>query len=271
MEEGIVIRTAWKDVPAADTKEQDDARMEAHTHFPVLDGLPEVTSANMRPDWELSTQVEAIYGYVSLILFLAGKNINDKNRGAITIKRPNAIERKYGMGSVPCLTGDLKLSNSAHVGINLAFTAMHHARSEVFKEVAKFSHETGDIGVEVAATTTRLMAYAGMQHVVLIDKYLSATPHAERYPVLASSLVAYAASLKELADTPVDQRPYFKLIKGDTTRAFNRKDVEALLVVAITTEMDTNPTLVNYNLPENSDEIVTAYREAVMSTPIPSV
>jgi hypothetical protein len=211
-----------------------------------------------------SLEQAGIYGYFSLILFLAGKTITEVNRAAIVEKRPKAIEGKYfSSAAVPCLSGALRLSNRAHSEVHSAFTAMSHMRELVFTEVAKFSVTKNNYEVEVVATTTRLMAYAGMQHVIMINKFLDANEVAFKIPMLQPALRSYVLSLKHLQTEKEVVRPFFKLIHGDTTRAFNRKDVEPLLVVAVMEELKTNDTLSNFALPGNVEIIQARYAESL--------
>lgn len=206
----------------------------------------------------------AIYGHFSLVLFLAGKSITDANRAAITIKRPSAIERKYFAGrSVAPLTGPLSLSTMAHTQIHTAFVQLTHLRREVFTQVAQFNTQTSDPMVEIVATTTRLMRYSGMQQAVLIDNYLSSHEEAFRVPLLIPAIQAYTASMKDLRSVPAEHRPYFKLINGDTTRAFNRNDIENLLTVALMEARETNPTLQQYAMPVNAQLVMDKYTKAL--------
>jgi len=206
--------------------------------------------------------VPSVYGHMSLVLFLAGKTITDTNRAAISQKRPGAIERKYFNGKpVASLTGPLALSSVAHTYINMAFVSMVHLRRVVFTQVANFNNVATDPTIEVVATTTRLMRYAGMQQAILIDQFLSGHEEAFDIPLLQPSIQAYVASMKDLMNAPAEQRPYYKIIHGDTTRAFNRNDISNLLVAALDEARSLNPTLMQYNIPANHQLVMDKYRE----------
>lgn len=251
----------------ADKEEFDDEFKEIMSHdseesttesaFPLL---PSIKTPDFIGDLQGSVEIEGIYGYYSLILFLAGKNINDANRQGITTRRPLAIERKYSMVGTPSLTGPLQMGNTAHEQVNAAFTAMTVARKAIFEKVAHFSSATGNRSIEVVATTTRLMHYSGMSHVLIIDTFLSSFPHAEKAPVLQGALSYYHSSLNALIATQPVYRPFFKLMHGDTVRVFNRKDVESLIAISVSRLKTTQPTLLQYNVPETTTEIEAQFR-----------
>ena len=212
------------------------------------------------------TSVESIYGHYSLVLFLAGKTITDANRVAITQKRPGAIERKYfGGRSIASLTGSLALSHAAHEGIHTAFTHLSALRRAVFERVARFGSDQDAAHIEVMATTTRLMRFAGMQQAVIIDAFLSSHEEAFRVPMLAPSIAAYTASLRDLAKVPSELRPYHKLIYGDTTLIFNRNAIQNLLTVALYDARELNPSLQRYNMPANAELVLGKYTQSLQA------
>jgi hypothetical protein len=226
-------------------------------------GLPQ-GEAKFDVDMADVLDIPAIYGHLSLVLFLAGKTITDTNRASITQKRPNAIERKYfNEKVVGPLSGSLALSATAHTQIHTAFVQLTHLRKEVFTRVATFNTQTEDSTFEVVATTTRLMRYAGMQQAILIDNFLSAHKEALAVPFLAPAIQAYAASMRDVMAAPAIVRPYFKIIHGDTTRAFNRNEIENLLTVALVDAREVNPTLQQYAIPPNYQLIMDRYTTAL--------
>lgn len=207
---------------------------------------------------------EAIYGHLSLVLFLAGKRIDEKNRAAITAKRPGAIERKYyNSRAIASLTGALALSNNAHAQIHAAFAHLSHMRIVTFEMVAGFNQQNGDPRAEVVATNTRLMRFSGMQQAAIIDAFLSSHEEAFSVPMLAPAIASYTASLVDLAKVPDAVRPYFKIMYADATRAFNRNDVSHLICVALDDAIALNPTLGQYNKPPNYAEVVASYHRAL--------
>lgn len=248
--------------PEADQETQEACAAALEGLCPDLDMPQGVASLKINPDHVLD--IPSIYGHYSLVLFLAGKTITEKNRSSVGQKRPAAIERKYfGGASVASLSGSLALSNAAHSEIHAAFVYLSHARKVIFNKVSMFNDQGGDPQVEVVATTTRLMRFAGMQQAMIIDKWLLSHPDGFRVPMLMPSIAHYVASLKELKRLPAEQRPYFKLIHGDTTRAFNRNDLEYLLAIALADEREVNPTLQLYAIPPNFQLIMDRYQKSL--------
>lgn len=140
---------------------------------------------------------------------------------------------------------------------------MFSIRKIIFEEVAKYATNAVDPRIEVLTTTTSLLAYAGMHHVRIIDEFLAANPHALHIPMLQASINSYIASLKELRNVPDHLRPYYKLIWADQTRIFNRRDMQNLLVVAVSEAAKTQPRLRRYDLPYNSSMILSTWDSQV--------
>jgi hypothetical protein len=230
--------------------------------LPLLDLPRGVASHEANLDDVLD--LESVYGHFSLVLFLAGKTITDRNRAAITEKRPSAIERKYYDGrQVASLSGKLALSTVAHSQVHSAFVALTHARIVIFEQVALFNKQTGIFQFEIVATTTRLMRFAGMQQAAIIDAFLASHEEAFRVPMLAPAIAAYTASLRDVARASDEIRPYYKVIYGDTTRAFNRNDLENLLVVALEDASLVTPSLKQFNRPPNTAIIMERYQQSL--------
>jgi len=250
-------------LPANSEEDKESARDAANSMLPFDWKLPFAMfprSVNIAD--VLSAQ--AIYGHFSLILFLGGKNITDKNRIAITHKRPGAIEGKYfDKKNIDSLTGSLSLSRIAHRQINLAFTVMTPVRKATFMYVAGFTVNPQDARLEIVATTTRLMRFAGMQQAVIIDDFLSGHEEAMSVPFLMPAINAYVSSMRNLMAAPSEQRAFYKLIHGDTTRAFNRNEILPLLTVALVAARELNPTLMNYDIPANYQLVMDKYTQAL--------
>ncbi|RKF83460.1 hypothetical protein GcM1_159010 [Golovinomyces cichoracearum] len=70
-----------------------------------------------------------LYAHFSLVVFLAGKLIDDLNRTAITVARPKALIEKYKLSSVEILNGNARMSDHAHQFIHHN-TKRYHLRSK---------------------------------------------------------------------------------------------------------------------------------------------
>jgi hypothetical protein len=257
MHEGIV---GWGMVEPTDAVENQTALDAILPCMIPLSELPDYDSSEVKRDLARCVSIEALYGYLALVLVLAAKSINDANRVAITINRPRNIEQKYRIVDCPCLTGDLRISDNGHSMINAAFVSMDHFRGALFTRLADVKNAASDRGTAVVMTLVRLLDWTGMTYVPMIDRFLTSHSNIEGYGFLMPSYQSFIASLRALAKVPPHIRPFYKLIHGDTTKMFNRRDVEELMVCAIRDEARDRPSLMQYGLPPTSDQIWETYK-----------
>jgi hypothetical protein len=225
-------------------------------------GFPSISTSNdpFPPDYSAGRVVPVIYGYCGLLIYLAGKKINEKNVTSITEKRPSNIIATYSLDDFSsfCLIGDGKMGSTAHAYVNQAWVTYAAARQGIIKEVAAFSHGA-TLPQRVVYTLSKMIEYAGMQPAAFIHKFLLAMPEATEFSCLKSSLNAYAISLREVAAAPSHIQPYYKVIYGDLTRAFHRNHLLVLSACAIAYERYTAPSMANFNLGEGAVSAVTMY------------
>lgn len=212
------------------------------------------------PDLAAGALVPAVYGYCSLLIFLAGKQITEKNVSVITEKRPMNLVNAYKINeySSYSLIGDGKMGSPAHEYVNQAWNTYTHARSAVISEVAAFS--TGaSFPQRVVYTITKLLEYSGMQPAYFIHRFLQAMPQAAGYSCIRPSLNAFISSVREVAGAPAYLQPYYKLIHGEGTRAFHRNTILTLSSCAIAYEKFTSPSMTNFNLGEGATAAVNMF------------
>jgi len=242
--------------------ETPEAYLTALTRIVFPAHLPAVTLGidTLNPDYAACQTVEVIYGYCSLILFLAGKKITEKNSVAITEKRPQNLIDAFSIhdSSAYALTGAGQMNSSAHHMINQAWSTYAGARQAIITEVAVFAAGTS-LPQRVVYTVTKLLENSGMQPAYFIHRFLQAMPHAATYSCILPSLNAYVSSIREVAAAPAHLQPYYKLIHGDRTRAFHRNTLLILAACAITYEKYTSPSMNNFDLGEGATAAINMF------------
>ena len=233
--------------------------------------LPQGAGA-FQGDMEDLMALPSLYGHFSLVIFLADKKDLEHGARGLTHERGVAIEQKYFNGKqIASLTGTLALSDAAHRSIPVVYVSPAALRKLIFKKVASFDQHSSDVCSEVIATTTRLMRYSGMQHVPLIDRYLSRYKYADAITMLRVDLLEYRASKRDMKTIPDEQVPYFKLIFGNDSYPFLRKNLTNLVAVAVTDAREEKPDLRYRWVPANYDRIMERYNQetADFQRPVP--
>jgi hypothetical protein len=223
----------------------------AVTQIPTLDKLPELerNSASFPPELAACTTVQSLYGFGALILFLAGKKIQGKNVTTITERRPKNLVDAYNISETAAyiLTGDGKMGTQAHANVYQACITYAPMRRAVISEVARFSMGTS-LPQRVTYTIVKMMEYAGMQQGTFIHEYLQAMPHTIDYSCIRPSYNAYVMSLRDVAKVPGYLQPFFKIIHGDSTKAFHRNSIFLLAAVATSYKRLVTPSMENFDL-----------------------
>lgn len=242
--------------------ENPDAYRQVISNIPILPSLPEIpiSEGSFPPELAATATVQAVYGYTSLLMFLAGKKIDEKNSSTITERRPYNLINAYNIPepSAYCLAGEGKMSSAAHKYVNQAWVTYAHMRTAVITEAARFATGTS-LAQRVTYTVVKLMEYSGMQQATFIHEFLQAMPQAVNYSCIRPSYNAYTTSLREVAAKPGYLQPYFKLIHGERTRAFHRNSILTLSACATAYKKYTTPSMKNFQLGDGATQAVNMY------------
>lgn len=260
----LIMQIIKAETIACDEHDEDEVRYSTQVEnfkFPLEFPELEVNSENFPSDLIPSRTQQAVYGFCGLLIFLAGKQINEKNASTIQDRRPNNLIATYNIPSASrhFLTGSGKLTLHAAKMCNNVWSLHYAIRKAVITDVAAFSSGK-TIPVRVVYTVTKLLEFVGMQQAFFIHKFLLAFPEARQYSCLKSALSAYHNSLFKLNQVSPVIRPYFKVIEGDLTRAFHRNSILPLAAVAISYEQQFSPSIRHYNLGENASAYISRFQ-----------
>lgn len=226
------------------------------SHFPSLpgtsDAFPDVLAG--------CATVPAVYGYCGMIIFLAGKKINEKNQTTITERRPQNLIDTYSIPETATffLIGEGKMNSVCHHMCNQAWVTYALARRAIISDVASFA-AGNSLPQRVVYTVSKLLEFVGMQPAYYIHRFLQAFPNAREYACIRPALGVYSASIREVAKADSRIQPYYKVIHGDLTRAFHRNGLLALSACAISFEKNTSPSMRNFTLGEGATAAVNMF------------
>jgi len=185
-----------------------------------------------------------VYAHYSLVVFLAGKGIDDINRSAITEKRPRAIINKCKLDEVTeTLNGSLRLSDPSHTYINAAWSEMTIFRAACFMEFIHYASMEVNLAQDIIYTSVHLLRYTGLSHARFSYKLIKSNPWVREFPPLQSSVAVFEDSLKESMRVPSILQPYVKLIYADKSSLFPRKEMEPLVACAAAMEQQLHDTV----------------------------
>lgn len=227
--------------------------------FPLLPRIhPDVDLALGNGEWV----GKVVLCYYSIILFLAGKRIEGEDHSQITDLRPKALRGKAHIDApLDFLEGSLRMSDASHLFINNAWSEMGQLRTVVFTEYAGYDSDDTDLAKDIIWTSVHLLRFAYMSHALITYNFLQAYPWAYDVPALKTSISIYISSLKESGK--VDQRlfPFIKLIYGDKSGLFPRKEMEPLIACAKKVQEESNSSLADFYSNASFNPIVEAFME----------
>lgn len=203
-----------------------------------------------------------IYGHYSLVVFLAGKTIGEDNRVAITEKRPLAVIGKASLDEhTLILNGALRLSDASHVYLHAAWSEMTSFRSQCFLEFVGYASMEVNFAQDIIYTSVHLLRFSGMGHAKLSYKLIRAYPWVVNFSPLAGSVATFLDSVRESARVPEHLQPYLKLIYGDKSSLFPRKDMEPLIACAAAEEETMSDTMTQFYRSDRYSAIVDLFME----------
>jgi hypothetical protein len=204
--------------------------------------------------------VQSVYGFCGLLIFLAGKKINEKNIITISERRPQNLIDTYSINEQAAffLSGEGKMGVTAHHMVNQSWVTYAQARMAIITDVAAFAIGT-TLPQRVVYTVSKMIENTGMQPAYYIHRFLQAFPECVNYACIRPSLGVYAASIREVAQADSRIQPYYKVIHGDLTRAFHRNGLLALSAVSISFEKLMAPSMKNFTLGEGATAAVNMF------------
>lgn len=258
----IQVVTNLENAHLANDREATDESGNAIKALNVMPLLPEIKhSVDMAfGNGEWSAKVALCY--YSMVIFLAAKRIENDDHSSINDARPKALRGKAHIpDQLDYLEGELKMSDSSHLCINSSWSEMGQLRSVVFREYALYDDDEADLMKDILWTNVHLMRYANMGHALITYNFLQAYPWAADVPALKTSIGIYLNSLREASK--VDQKlfPFIKLIYGDRSGLFPRKDMEPLVACSVAVQKETSSTLADFYTSSTFNPIVDAFLE----------
>lgn len=230
--------------------------------LPPLIGFPDIDiNRNTYPlDVVASNTPPVLYGFCGLVVFLAGKNINDRNVTSITERRPQNIINSFRIPEAAqyFLKGAGRMGTQAHQFVNLAWSTHTAARRAIIETVARFDTDRSQ-SQKAVYIVTQLLEHSGMQPGFFIHGFLQARPEVCGYACIRPALNAYLASVREVASAPSYLQPYYKLYYGQATRAFHRNSIMPLAACAIAHARQTMPSMANFVLGEGATAVITRF------------
>lgn len=219
---------------------------------PIVTAIPDFPHTPLGHSVDLynCASVRSVYGYISIMTFLMGKQITPANRDNFKKSRPQNVIDKFSLSEDQCyiLTGEGRFSDHGLGMINAAWNSSTAGRKAVVTEFVTFRQ--GPIQAqEVIFFLFRLLENSYMQPAYFIHQLIKAVPEVATIPVLRPAFELYAQSVKDFSKFPAHLRPYVKLMFGDTTKLFHSKSLQDLTACAVLFLGQDNDTVKAYSAP----------------------
>jgi len=210
-----------------------------------------------------SRNEKVLCSHYSVLLYVAGKNIKDDNSNltSVTVARPRALIEKYKIKAHDLLTGEARTSDYAFKTMAQAWLELTTFKSICFKEFATYTQQETNLQQDIIYTTVLLMRFMQMNHAAIIYKFLLAYPWVYTWSPLQKYVSMFDTSLKAANAVDPHLQPYIKIIYGDKSGLFQRKELIPLIACAVASEEETTDTLALYYHDYSFTSVVEAWKE----------
>jgi hypothetical protein len=214
------------------------------------------------------------YGLLGVLVLAATKNIDSAGSHALTTNRFAALMSRFSWDATTAfpLSEHGRPNDIAFGGLNLAWVRLVGYKRATFKFTAKLLASEKSAEEEAYLTTTRLMRFAELSHIIIIHSFIQRYAWASLVPSLEVDAQNYFAGLRqlyEMCEPLLDHRgnpiknehgtvlrdsaemPYLKMIYGDSLDLAKRDGMLKLLYVAWSVLKETETTLNDYEVPDS--------------------
>lgn len=237
----------------------DNGELDTFVTFP--DCLPDASTQPHTKELAAASEIEGLYAYFAMIVFLLGKSVGPENTGSITDKRPNAIIRKRNLESCAhILTGSGKVPIVNYGRVKSGWARSTRPRLHLIRLLAGLvaTEQRSEIFDPVVINMT-MLKNANQTYLFHIHDLLRACPWTLEIPAAAAAFTNYARMIRELHGQPEWFRPYYKLAMQDSSKHIKRRGLEALIGIATAFAAQTNPGMTKYRIPEGSLHLVAEF------------
>lgn len=230
---------------------------------------PELPNAALVPvNIELAEamNMEALYAYYAMIVFIMGKSITPDNISAITTRRPDALIRKRSLHKYAyILTGGGQVHPDHYKHIQSGWIRSTQLRIVTVKLLARMNASPSRSEIlDVVSVNMEMLKNSGQSYLFYIHEMLTACPWAIELPSLRSPYYHYCIMVYELISVEEYLRPFYKLMMQDASKTIRRRDIEPLIAVATFFAAQTRTTMNQYRIDQGTLPTVMSFRAAAL-------
>jgi len=225
-------------------------------------GLPNAGLLPVTPNLAEAGNLEALYAYYAMLVFVMGKSLAPENVVAISSKRPDALIRKRQLHDYAFILtgpGQLLPDNYKHVQSGWVRSTSH--RISVVKHLARLNASPNRSEIlDSVSVNMEMLRNSGQSYLFYIHELLTACPWAVQIPSLRSPYYHYVKMVNALQAQEEYLRPYYKLMMQDAAKDIRRRDIEPLIGVAAFFAAQTRKSMNQYRINEGVLPTIAAFR-----------
>lgn len=209
-----------------------------------------------------AVNLEALYAYYAMIVFIMGKSLSPENLVAITTRRPDALIRKRALHAYAyILTGEGQIHPDHFPHVQSGWIRSTQLRIVTVRLLARMnaSPDRSEL-LDVISVNMEMLKNANQSYLFYIHELLTACPWAVKIPSLRSPYYHYCRMVVALSEVEDYLRPYYKLMMQDAAKEIRRRDIEPLISVATFFAAQTRTTMNQYRINEGTFPTVVAFR-----------
>lgn len=223
--------------------------------------LPDASTVPVTAELVAACQVEGLYAYYAMLVFVLGKSLSPESMVALTTKRPSALIRKRMLENCEyILVGEGKPAMDNYKRIQSGWIRSTRPRISIVTHLANLvSADNRSESLDTICVNMEMLKNSGQTYMYYIHELFVACPWCLTIPAVRSAYYHYVRIVKTLAEQPEWFRPYYKLAYQDATSIVRRKDIEPLIGIATFYAAQTRKTMSKYRINNDTIPLVQAF------------
>lgn len=234
----------------------EDQFMTLPSAFPIISTVP------LNVDVCIACKdIEGIYAYYAMIVFVMGKSLSPENVSALASKRPDALMRKRKLfASEYILKGAGRIKSENYSNILAGWVRSDRPRITIVKYLAKLA-AVGERSTvfDPIVINMDMLRNSGQTYIYHIQNLLVACDWVLEIPAIRAAFRSYALIVAELARQEDWFRPFYKMAMQDVSKTVRRRNIEALIGVATSFAAQTQKTMNKYRISEGVMNVVAEF------------
>lgn len=222
-------------------------------------GLPSGGAFPVNVELAQTANLESLYQYYAMLVFILGKSLNPDTAVAISTRRPEALMRKANSRRGEyILQGDGRIPSENYARVQSGWVKSTGPRYRIVAHLANmYASSERPEALDPIVVNMDMLRNSGQSYIYYIHELVTAHPWCviDIHP-LRATWKYYVRILNVLQTQPAHIVPFYKMMVQDSNKDVRRKEIEPLIGVAIFFASQTRPKMNQYRIAAESRDVI---------------